>query len=196
MPVWAERATPTTWHPQHIAERYGLFTLIVLGESILAATVAVQAGARLGRSALALLPIIVGGLLIVFSMWWMYFDRPVHDLLTSLRKAFMWGYGHYVVFASAAAVGAGLAVSRRSGDASREGRRRWAPGWPWRFRSRCSSCACGFCTTGRSTRQTRWFGPIAAGLVLLTPLTGLRRAAHRRDSGRGCRLKLVMRQGR
>ena len=42
MPVWAERAGPTTWHPDHIAERYGLLTLIVLGESILAATIAVQ----------------------------------------------------------------------------------------------------------------------------------------------------------
>jgi low temperature requirement protein LtrA len=33
VPVWAERAAPTTWHPRHIAERHGLFTLIVLGES-------------------------------------------------------------------------------------------------------------------------------------------------------------------
>ena len=40
----------------------------------------------------------------------MYFDRPVHDLLTSFRKAIVWGYGHYFVFAAAAAVGAGLAV--------------------------------------------------------------------------------------
>jgi low temperature requirement protein LtrA len=44
-------------------------------------------------------------------MWWIYFDRPVHDLLTSLPRAFVWGYGHYFVFAAAAAVGAGLAVS-------------------------------------------------------------------------------------
>ena len=44
-------------------------------------------------------------------MWWVYFDRPVHDLLTSLRKAIVWGYGHYLVFAAAAAVGAGLAVN-------------------------------------------------------------------------------------
>ena len=29
----------TPWHPGHIAERYGLFTIIVLGESVLAATV-------------------------------------------------------------------------------------------------------------------------------------------------------------
>ena len=30
---------------------------------------------------------------------------------TTLRTSFLWGYGHYVVFASAAAVGAGLAVA-------------------------------------------------------------------------------------
>src|SRR6185503_14773465 len=42
VPIWAERAPggPTTYHPHHIAERYGLFTIIVLGESVSAATVA------------------------------------------------------------------------------------------------------------------------------------------------------------
>ena len=92
-------------------ERYGLLTLIVLGESILAATVAIQSAWRQARSAFALTEIIIGGLLIVYSMWWVYFDRPVHDLLTSLRKAIVWGYGHYAIFAAAAAVGAGLAVA-------------------------------------------------------------------------------------
>ena len=123
VPVWAERAAPTTWHPHHIAERYGLLTLIVLGESILAATVAVQAALASGEALSALVPLIVGGLLIVYSMWWVYFDRPVHDLLTSLRKAIVWGYGHYLVFAAAAAVGAGLAVSVDQVDASRQDRR-------------------------------------------------------------------------
>ena len=28
---WAERTAPTSWHPHHIAERYGLFTIILLG---------------------------------------------------------------------------------------------------------------------------------------------------------------------
>ena len=37
VPMWAERPSPTTWHPHHITERYGLLTLIVLGESILSA---------------------------------------------------------------------------------------------------------------------------------------------------------------
>jgi low temperature requirement protein LtrA len=44
-------------------------------------------------------------------MWWLYFDRSDSDVLTSQRTAYFWGYGHYLVFSSAAAVGAGLAVS-------------------------------------------------------------------------------------
>jgi len=111
VPLWAERAAPTTWHAEHISERYGLFTLITLGESILAASVAVRTASEAGASTASLLSIIVGGLLIVFSFWWLYFERPAHEMLTSMRAAFLWGYGHYFVFASAAAVGAGLAVA-------------------------------------------------------------------------------------
>jgi low temperature requirement protein LtrA len=106
VPAWAERAAPTTWHPEHIAERYGLFTLITLGESILAALVAIRSATEAGASAVGLLPIIVGGLLIVFSFWWLYFERAAHELLESATSAFLWGYGHYFVFGSAAAVGA------------------------------------------------------------------------------------------
>src|SRR5262245_30698653 len=42
VPAWAERAGRTTFHPEHIAERYGLFMIIVLGESVLAASLAIQ----------------------------------------------------------------------------------------------------------------------------------------------------------
>lgn len=110
---WAEQAGATTWHPHHIAERYGLFTIIVLGESILAATVAVQAALASGERIALLAPIIVGGLMIVYGMWWLYFYRPVHDLLRhdNLRGAFIWGYGHFAVFTAAAAVGAGLSAA-------------------------------------------------------------------------------------
>ena len=45
-------------------------------------------------------------------MWWVYFavptEEPIHE--TGL-DSFRWGYGHYIVFASAAAVGAGLAAA-------------------------------------------------------------------------------------
>ncbi|MPY91359.1 MAG: low temperature requirement protein A [Luteitalea sp.] len=110
VPVLAERGAPTTWHAHHIAERYGLFTIIVLGESVLATAVAIQSASEAGYSR-DLLSLGGGGAVIVFSMWWLYFDEPAHQVLTSLRVAFRWGYGHYLIFASAAAVGAGLAVA-------------------------------------------------------------------------------------
>jgi len=111
VPALAERAEQTSWHPEHIAERYGLFTLIVLGETVSAATVAVQSALDEHDAFGELLPIAVGGLLICFSAWWIYFARPVHGYLKSNRQAFVWGYGHYLVLASAAAIGAGLEVS-------------------------------------------------------------------------------------
>ncbi|MDQ0581605.1 low temperature requirement protein A [Streptomyces rishiriensis] len=111
VPIYAERDHPTSWHPHHIAERYGLFTIIVLGETIAAATVAVKSGIDENDALGELLPIAVGGLLIVFAAWWIYFVVPIHGHLRSNSQAFLWGYGHYVVFASAAAIGAGLEVA-------------------------------------------------------------------------------------
>ena len=111
VPAWAESAAMTTWHPHHIAERYGLFTLIVLGETMTAATVAVRSAlddeAALGDIA----TLVVGGVLTVFALWWLYFSQNAPQRLTGLKAALLWGYGHYLVFASAAAVGAGLAVN-------------------------------------------------------------------------------------
>ena len=111
IPIWAERAAPTTWHPRHIAERYGLFTLIVLGECVLASTVAIQTALDENAALADLATTAAGGLLTVFGMWWLYFGKEASEFLTSLRAGYIWGYGHYLVFASAAAVGAGLAVN-------------------------------------------------------------------------------------
>ncbi|MFJ8825627.1 low temperature requirement protein A [Streptomyces sp. NPDC102467] len=111
VPVYAERRRQTAWHPHHIAERYGLFTIIVLGETIAAATVAVKSGVEENDALGELLPIAAGGVLIVFAAWWIYFGVPIHDRLRSIRQAFLWGYGHYLVFASAAAIGAGIEVA-------------------------------------------------------------------------------------
>lgn len=110
VPALVERADRSLWHAAHITERYGLFTIIVLGESILYTSLGIQATVESGEFNTSLIPIIAGGLLIIFVMWWAYFDRPMNDLLTSLQNTFLWGYGHYFIFASIAAVGAGLAV--------------------------------------------------------------------------------------
>jgi low temperature requirement protein LtrA len=114
VPVWAEKRQGTAWHPHHIAERYGLFTLIVLGEVILSATTAIQEGAAEPGHLGALISLAAAGLVLVFSMWWLYFDRPGHARLVrrpTMFTSMSWGYGHYFIFASAAAVGAGLEVA-------------------------------------------------------------------------------------
>ncbi|MEW2620725.1 low temperature requirement protein A [Streptomyces sp. NPDC048106] len=111
VPLFAERNYETSWHPHHIAERYGLFTIIVLGETIASSTVAVKSAVDEHSALGELLPIAAGGLLIVFSAWWIYFVVPIHGHLRSSGRAFLWGYGHYLIFASAAAIGAGLEVA-------------------------------------------------------------------------------------
>ncbi len=113
VPIWAERGgRPTTWHPTHISERYGLFTLIVLGESVAAATIAIQTAVSSNRLSGSLIGIAAGGLLLVFGLWWWYFEHSAEEGLRVTRHlAFVWGYAHYGVFAAVAAFGAGLEVA-------------------------------------------------------------------------------------
>jgi low temperature requirement protein LtrA len=112
VPYWAERESMTTWHPHHIAERYGLFTIIVLGECVLGATTAVEAAVGGSGWSPALLGTGAVGLVLVFALWWLYFLRESATGLERRRDlSFRWGYGHYVVFASIAALGAGLEVA-------------------------------------------------------------------------------------
>jgi low temperature requirement protein LtrA len=112
VPVWAERPNMTPWHPHHIAERYGLFTIIVLGESVLAVTVAFIASRSEAGLSPALIIVAGSALVLLFALWWLYFLVPSGQELTDHReRAFLWGYGHYFVFASLAAVGAGIEVA-------------------------------------------------------------------------------------
>ncbi|MGW8969970.1 low temperature requirement protein A [Streptomyces platensis] len=114
VPVWAQSAGMTPWHPRHIAERYELFTLIVLGECVAAATVAVRGAFDRHHGTGSLYALAAGGLLVAYAMWWLYFTRPAHTLLATThqahRRRFSWAYGHYLIFASATAEGAGLAA--------------------------------------------------------------------------------------
>jgi low temperature requirement protein LtrA len=98
----------TPWHRHHIIERYGLLTLIVLGETLLSGSMALRQSAdhfdvMLVRTALS-------ALVIVFSLWWAYFTRDEHLGRHGLRHTLLWGYGHFLIFTSGAAVGAGFGV--------------------------------------------------------------------------------------
>jgi low temperature requirement protein LtrA len=113
-PFVAERRKGgTPWHADHIAERYGLLVIITLGEGILgtvASIIAVvhgDAGWTVEAGVVAF-----AGIGLIFATWWTYFVIPWADVLSAHReRSFLWGYGHIVVFASLAAIGAGLHVA-------------------------------------------------------------------------------------
>ncbi|MFC5379374.1 low temperature requirement protein A [Aquipuribacter nitratireducens] len=121
-PVLAtRRATGRVYHRGHVAERYGLFTIIVLGETILAVVVGLR-DALDGEGA-ASVPVVVGAsaLVVGLAVWWLYFDLVgTGGIARERRAAFVWGYGHYVLFAAVAAVGAGV-VAQLELDHAQEG---------------------------------------------------------------------------
>ena len=116
VPALAERKGVTPWHRHHMMERYGLLNLIVLGETLLAGSMAIGHLQQLAQSTvglwsllqLALVPLM--SLVLLFSLWWLYFSREEHLQQKSLKMAFTWGYGHLLIYAAGAAVGAGIAV--------------------------------------------------------------------------------------
>jgi len=113
VPGWAERAGPTTWHRHHIIERYGLLNIIVLGECFIAITAMIQLqGGGLsepGPFALAALSAVIA-----FSLWGLYFTDEEHLASDEPRHAFLWGYGHFALYAAGAAAGAGMTVMLES----------------------------------------------------------------------------------
>ncbi|MDA0160381.1 low temperature requirement protein A [Solirubrobacter ginsenosidimutans] len=112
IPVWAERKGATAWHPQHIAERYGLFAIILLGESVFAASSGVESAVAAGGFSLPLVAIGGAGLVLVFALWWLYFLQPAKEGLVAHReRSFIWGYGHYGLLAALAAISAGLEIA-------------------------------------------------------------------------------------
>ena len=90
----------------HIAERYGLFTLIVLGESVVAASAALAAAGFDARSGVTA----ALGFAVAAAIWWIYFDSVRWTALgrEGLRRSFTWGYGHLLVFAGIAATAVGV----------------------------------------------------------------------------------------
>jgi low temperature requirement protein LtrA len=121
VPLWAERPRRTTWHPHHIAERYGLFAIILLGEGVLAASVGVDEVVAEGGVDASFVTIAVAGLVLVFALWWLYFLAPCGEGLAARRdRSYLWGYGHYGIFAALAALGGGLevAVQQSAGTAT------------------------------------------------------------------------------
>jgi len=97
-------------HPEHLPERFGLFTIIVLGEAIVAVVDGVAEQQWEVKSAIAA----VFGFAIAFSLWWMYFENIGSSAILAARnegniRTFnTWLYTHLVLVIGI--VTAGVAV--------------------------------------------------------------------------------------
>ena len=169
VPVVAERAVNTPWHRHHIIERYGLLNIIVLGEILLGATMALH-GAFAGTFDIRLVHIAMSALAVTFAMWWLYFSDEDHITSSDLKHALLWGYGHFVIFASAAAVGAGFGVLVDIISAvSLRCLLQWAI-WRLPFRWRFMRWVCGLSATASTfPGGTKWAIPVLALVIVGLP---------------------------
>lgn len=89
----------------HFAERYGLFTIIVLGESFIKV---VSGLADRGPTPDALVLTAIG-FVIAACVWWLYFDHTHGGALRSTPSArYLWIYGHLPLTLGITGIGVGL----------------------------------------------------------------------------------------
>ncbi|BAZ47629.1 low temperature requirement A [Nostoc sp. NIES-4103] len=97
-------------HASHLPERFGLFTLILLGESISAVIHGITKQQWTTSSGIAA----VLGISIAFSLWWIYFDNLGSSGIRAIHKSFcikcyrIWFYAHLPLAIGIAATGAGV----------------------------------------------------------------------------------------
>jgi len=101
---------------RHLPERFGLLTLIVLGESVLAVVLAVSRVSWDAGSAVAA----AAGFLVAASLWWIYFDFLDEGALTArgIFGGLTYTYMNYFVVVGLTALGVGvkLAILASGGD--------------------------------------------------------------------------------
>lgn len=95
---------------EHLPERFGLFTIIVLGEAI----IAVVSGVTEQKWNLTSVAAAVLGFSIAFSFWWIYFDNVSGSALRvaatekRLDTLQVWLYGHLPLVVGLAGTGVGV----------------------------------------------------------------------------------------
>ncbi len=113
MPVFSYATVPSVpGHASHMPERFGLFTILVLGESIILLTSAVADTSWRPASALTA----AGGFVVAACLWWLYFDHVDEEAIgqsftagvAGVVKSHVWGYGHLAVWAGIAAASVGI----------------------------------------------------------------------------------------
>ncbi|MEA3502551.1 MAG: low temperature requirement protein A, partial [Actinomycetota bacterium] len=96
-------------HMSHLVERFGLFTIIVLGETVLAVVIGV-AHAHWVASAVIFAAV---GLTMSFSLWWIYFEAVTGTPLQNIGglRPIVWVYAHAPLVIGITALGVGIEVA-------------------------------------------------------------------------------------
>jgi len=161
-------------NPSHLPERFGLFTIIVLGETV-AAVVGGVAGQHWAASSVLTA---VMAFVFAFAMGWLYFDNVKHATVNrGRRSAHAWVYIHLLLMMGLTASGAGaeMLIATPAGEPVSAAAR-------WLFCSATASCFVAFAvilhTSARAPckRSRREGRPgmllVAAGMMLLVALAG------------------------
>lgn len=111
-PIAYARMRSAPAQASHMPERFGLFTIVVLGEAVLAVVRGVDA------TEWATGPVVsaMAGFVVAACIWWVYFDafdesaidRAIEGGRRAQVRAFLYGYGHLLIFAAVVAAGAGV----------------------------------------------------------------------------------------
>jgi low temperature requirement protein LtrA len=109
--VRIHRRVPTS--SRHLPERWALFTLIVIGESVVAiALETADANWRVSSAAAAVL-----GFAAVAAAWWLYFDQQANVVLRETPAPLIYSYAHIPLLLGLASLSAGIRLLiERAGD--------------------------------------------------------------------------------
>jgi low temperature requirement protein LtrA len=98
-------------HPSHLPERFGLFTLILLGESVVAVMKGIESQETWSPIAASAA---FSGVAALFGIWWSYFEglevaaaRAVRSRLDAV-KLHVWTYAHFPLYLGIVIVGVGI----------------------------------------------------------------------------------------
>ena len=95
--------------PRHIPERFGLLTIIVLGESVIAVVLGTTETSWTVLSG----SVAFAGFLAAAAIWWLYFDflDAAAVVTRNVRSGITFVYAHYFVAAGIAALGVGVKLA-------------------------------------------------------------------------------------
>jgi low temperature requirement protein LtrA len=107
----------------HLPERFGLFIIIVLGESV----IGVAAGAAKVHHITTTIALeIVLGLALAFAVWWLYFDFVTNRRAKNgIWWQAAWGYAHLPVLLGLTGNGAGVVAILATEEHDLSGPQRW-----------------------------------------------------------------------